>query len=595
MPKSISAAMQNHLNQEVTSLATCWRVTRTDGREFFFTDHDVDITFDGNTYLAETGYRRTSIQNDATLAVDNLDIEGIFDSDQITEEDLRAGLFDYARIRVFIVNWADISDGDIKMRSGRLGEVILTEQGVFRSELRGLSQALSQTIGEVYQPECRADLGDNRCKVPIQPPVRANSTEYALGNYIRVATATSTIPPTIRLLVPADTNADAVGFFPSTATLGTQATVQTVVSQFGAGSIEFSPVGSAQNSQAFVSYADSDNFTLSNFQFTIEGWVRFKDLTESRQILASHYLNTGNQRAWFIQRNGDAFEAIFFEDGDASQFTITSNPVGWQIDTWYHFAVTREGDVFRVFVNGQLLGAQTVTAGRPVFDSAAPLQLGKFSATGFPEFPLNGFIDDFRFTIGRAFYTVPFNPPTQAFPTVASQVNQDAYANRIYECVQAGTSSLSEPVYNTTVGAITTDGTAVFAAREAWTRHAFVGTVTDRRTFTIEGFVEGRANDDYFNGGAMTFEDGDNAGRTIEIRDWAFINRTITLFIPPGFPVVSGTAVRLYPGCDKRRETCVNKFRIPDTLDFDNGNIRNYRGEPFIPGTDSITSYPDAQ
>jgi hypothetical protein len=38
---------------------------------------------------------------------------------------------------------------------------------VFRAELRGLSQALSQQIVELYTPDCRADLGDARCKVNL--------------------------------------------------------------------------------------------------------------------------------------------------------------------------------------------------------------------------------------------------------------------------------------------------------------------------------------------------------------------------------------------------------------------------------------------
>ncbi len=65
------------------------------------------------------------------------------------------------------------------MRRGWFGEVTLSEQGIFRTELRGLTQALSQRIGELYSPECRADLGDHRCKVPIHPPEIARSTAYA--------------------------------------------------------------------------------------------------------------------------------------------------------------------------------------------------------------------------------------------------------------------------------------------------------------------------------------------------------------------------------------------------------------------------------
>ena len=89
----------------------------------------------------------------------DLDVDGVFDAATITEEALRAGLFDHAEVRVFLVNWADLSMGALKMRRGWFGEVILTQSGAFRTELRGLAQALQQKLGEIYSPECRADLG----------------------------------------------------------------------------------------------------------------------------------------------------------------------------------------------------------------------------------------------------------------------------------------------------------------------------------------------------------------------------------------------------------------------------------------------------
>ena len=166
--KSVSAELAAHLAGPVTTLATCWRITRRDGVEFFFTDHDRDVVFEGNTYKASSGYSRTAIANDSTFGVDNLEVEGVFNSAAIMEEDLRAGLFDGAEVRIFLVNWADTGQGALRMRRGWFGEAVLTEQGIFRTELRGLAQALQQKIGELYSPECRADLGDARCGVDLE-------------------------------------------------------------------------------------------------------------------------------------------------------------------------------------------------------------------------------------------------------------------------------------------------------------------------------------------------------------------------------------------------------------------------------------------
>lgn len=352
--KSASAGMISHLGQEVTSLATCWVISRTDGQEFFFTTHDVDLRIDGDDYRASVGFSRTAVANNAALGVDNLDIEGIFDDASITDEDLRAGLYDYASVFIFVVNWADLSQGIIRMRRGWLGEVVTTKQGTFRAELRGMTQALQQKIGERYQAECRADLGDHRCRIPIDPPLRADSTAYAVGQFVKVVT-----------------------------------------------------------------------------------------------------------------------------DG---------------------------------------------------------------AATGYAQ-----------------------------------------YENRIYKCVTAGTSDATAPTFDTLVGNLTTDGTAVWEAVEAWTRHGVVATVTSRRNFTLT-VTEPRGTNGWFNGGVLTFESGDNAGRSMEIKSWTQTGGVIELWLPVGYLPEVGDLVRLYRGCDKTMAVCSTVF----------DNAVNKRSEDYVPGRDAAMEYPNA-
>jgi uncharacterized phage protein (TIGR02218 family) len=69
--------------------------------------------------------------------------------------------------------------GSLRMRRGWFGEVILTQSGAFRTELRGMTQALQQRIGEVYSPKCRADLGDHRCKVDLELWTRGGTVTSA--------------------------------------------------------------------------------------------------------------------------------------------------------------------------------------------------------------------------------------------------------------------------------------------------------------------------------------------------------------------------------------------------------------------------------
>lgn len=164
--KNISAGLQSHLSGEVLTLATCWKLTRRDGEIFGFTDHDRALTVGGVAYEARAGFTPTAVVASAALNVDNMDIEGMLDSAFITEADVLAGLYDFAEIEIFQVNYANLSQGSVFLRRGWLGEITLRNQR-FVAELRGLTQKLSQHIGDFYSPACRAELGDGRCQVNL--------------------------------------------------------------------------------------------------------------------------------------------------------------------------------------------------------------------------------------------------------------------------------------------------------------------------------------------------------------------------------------------------------------------------------------------
>lgn len=164
--KTIPIALATHQAGEVTTVATCWQATLQDGTVYGFTDASDDIIVDGVVYKAATGFTPSSLVTTNTLAVDNMEVQSVLDADSITEEDLNAGLWDYAEIRIFRVNYADPSMGIEREIRGRLGEVT-SKRNSFVAEMRGLTDAYSRLIGELYGPACRADLGDERCKVSL--------------------------------------------------------------------------------------------------------------------------------------------------------------------------------------------------------------------------------------------------------------------------------------------------------------------------------------------------------------------------------------------------------------------------------------------
>lgn len=190
--KSASPALAAHLAGEVTTLATCWRLERADGWVRGFTDHDRELVVDGLTYVASTGFLPSAIKTASDLSVDNLDVDGFLDDAALKAEDLIAGLFDGARIEVFIVNWADLGQGRLLLRKGFLGEIKRADQR-FSAEIRGLSNRLQQTAGKLYSRLCRVDLGSTECGVALGPRTDTYAvTQVIAADTVRIVTARAT-------------------------------------------------------------------------------------------------------------------------------------------------------------------------------------------------------------------------------------------------------------------------------------------------------------------------------------------------------------------------------------------------------------------
>ena len=168
MSKTVGGSLSTHMAGETTTLATMFKLTRQDGTVLTMTTHDKPLDYPvgspSYTYSPMNSFDATSVETSSGMNVDNLDALILLDSDLLTEADLKAGLYRYAAIEIFIVNWADLSMGDVILRAGTIGETTVNRSsGTFNAELRGRMQPLQQTIGRVYSALCDARLGDTRC------------------------------------------------------------------------------------------------------------------------------------------------------------------------------------------------------------------------------------------------------------------------------------------------------------------------------------------------------------------------------------------------------------------------------------------------
>ena len=163
--------MASIVEGDLTSLAFCWRVERRDGVCLGFTSHDRDLETGGLVYRAAPGMLPSAVSVSDDFDASTLDVSGALTSDSIGESDLAAGRWDRAAVSLFLVDWEEPDGGRLHRVRGELGDVTVKANG-FEAELRGAAALLERAVAEQTSPECRAELGDRRCRVDMAGRVR---------------------------------------------------------------------------------------------------------------------------------------------------------------------------------------------------------------------------------------------------------------------------------------------------------------------------------------------------------------------------------------------------------------------------------------
>jgi uncharacterized phage protein (TIGR02218 family) len=172
------------LKRPSTGVCHCWRVTRLDGVEYLFTDHDegFDVAEAGGdttgsptpanvlTFTSANSFAVTATKKGQGLAVDNLSIIGMIDDEDVptgfSESDVLAELFADATVEIWLCCWTDLAAGLMPLKKGTLGKMDFRTTG-FEAEMRGLAERLQRRVHRIFAIECDAVLGDSRCGVTL--------------------------------------------------------------------------------------------------------------------------------------------------------------------------------------------------------------------------------------------------------------------------------------------------------------------------------------------------------------------------------------------------------------------------------------------
>jgi uncharacterized phage protein (TIGR02218 family) len=145
----------------------CWKLTRIDGVIVGFTAHDKTLHLDDGSYVPLPGLESSSLSASASLEIDNLDFSAALNHAVISRRDVEAGRYDGARVEIFLIDWQTPISARIHLARLTIGDVDFSGV-VLKAEAHGETETLEKSLIETLSPECRASLGDARCKVALR-------------------------------------------------------------------------------------------------------------------------------------------------------------------------------------------------------------------------------------------------------------------------------------------------------------------------------------------------------------------------------------------------------------------------------------------
>ena len=149
-------------DRPLETIAMIWHAERADGIAVGFVAHDRDLVIDHVRYHAAPGMLPSAIEMDDGFDPLDMDVGGALSHQLIRADDLEAGRWDGAAIRMGLVDWERPQEGAAWFWQGHLGAVSV--QGhQFTAELRGLKALLDADYAPTSSPSCRAEFCGPGC------------------------------------------------------------------------------------------------------------------------------------------------------------------------------------------------------------------------------------------------------------------------------------------------------------------------------------------------------------------------------------------------------------------------------------------------
>jgi hypothetical protein len=162
-----------------------------------------------------------------------------------------------------------------------------------------------------------------------------------------------------------------------------------------------------------LSIPDSDDFCFGATDFTVDFCINFSSVSQYHTIFSQaqnpwdgkyymlfdwrHNFPSGGGFRLHLENNGTDMDNLWY-------WTPT-------INTWYHVALVRTGNIWKIFIDGSQSGAD-YTNSATLYNYTDSFYIGNQFGSGGS---FNGYLDEFRISKGVARWTSNFTPPSSAY------------------------------------------------------------------------------------------------------------------------------------------------------------------------------------
>lgn len=174
--------------------------------------------------------------------------------------------------------------------------------------------------------------------------------------------------------------------------------------------------GASLQLDGFSSVTAPSTLLMNSTNFCIEGWVMLNDVSQGFQAIIAHNTPIFSTASTYLGVFGDSHPVVAnrrklaignFQSGVAVK-SVTSISSG----VWYYFAITRQDNTVRIFINGVLESEVVGAFGNFDFGNNGTI-IGSVGWNSTER--LSGMLDDLRYT-QQTRYTESFPVPSYQFP-----------------------------------------------------------------------------------------------------------------------------------------------------------------------------------